>query len=254
MERAGGGGQGHGLGGRPGEGRPGPAALFLLGRHMFEQEFYEESRDLLYRAARHDARPVADRRQARMLLGIIQKYDNKNAEAEKVLKEALAIQPPTSTTPRCSTSWAARTCRGTPGGRAPRHAEDRAGHPQSPMASKAREQLQLRAKKHRIAIASGLRPPTGRGVNSPRGEFRENILIDQIHAIGEVGLLTASKNLRSNRVTSSGASSSARAHARHHHLACSRYGGHEPVRVSQRDPRVLLTPDHEGRGTDTAEA
>src|SRR5262245_31561269 len=49
-------------------------ALFFLGRHMFEQEFYEESRDLLYRAAAADtSRPVADRKQARMLLGIIQK-------------------------------------------------------------------------------------------------------------------------------------------------------------------------------------
>jgi thioredoxin-like negative regulator of GroEL len=76
-------------------------ALFLLGRHMFEQEFYEESRDLLYRAAAADtSRPVGDRKQARMLLGIIQKYDNKNAEAEKVLKEALAIQPPTEYDPK----------------------------------------------------------------------------------------------------------------------------------------------------------
>jgi thiol-disulfide isomerase/thioredoxin len=78
-----------------------PRALFLLGRHMFEQEFYEDSRDLLYRAAAVDtSQPVTDRKQARMLLGIIQKYDNKNAEAEKVLKEALAIQPPTEYDPK----------------------------------------------------------------------------------------------------------------------------------------------------------
>lgn len=78
-----------------------PKALFLLGRHMFEQEFYEESRDLLYRAAAADtSRPAAERKQARMLLGIIQKYDGKNAEAEKVLTDALAIQPPTEYDPK----------------------------------------------------------------------------------------------------------------------------------------------------------
>jgi len=78
-----------------------PQALFLLGRHMFEQEFYEESRDLLYRAIAADtSQPVDNRKQARMLVGIIQKYDGKNAEAEKVLKDALAIQPPTEYDPK----------------------------------------------------------------------------------------------------------------------------------------------------------
>jgi thioredoxin-like negative regulator of GroEL len=78
-----------------------PQALFQLGRHMFEQEFYEESRDLLYRAGAADtSQPVGNRKQARMLLGIIQKYDGKNPEAEKILKEALAIQPPTEYDPK----------------------------------------------------------------------------------------------------------------------------------------------------------
>lgn len=73
-----------------------PAALFGLGVHLFEQEFYEESRALLYRAAALDAqRPVKDRKQARMLLGIIQNYDKKYAEGESILKDALGIQPVT---------------------------------------------------------------------------------------------------------------------------------------------------------------
>ena len=78
-----------------------PAALFGLGVHLFEQEFYEDSRALLYRAASVDReRPVADRKQARMLLGIIQNYDRKYAEGETVLKEALGIRPVTEYDPK----------------------------------------------------------------------------------------------------------------------------------------------------------
>jgi len=73
-----------------------PAALFGLGVHLFEQEFYEDSRALLYRAATLDGeRPVKDRKQARMLIGIIQNYDRKYAEGESILKEALEIRPVT---------------------------------------------------------------------------------------------------------------------------------------------------------------
>jgi thioredoxin 1 len=71
-------------------------ALFGLGVHLFEQEYYEDSRTLLYRAASLDAtRPVKDRKQARMLIGIIQNYDRKYAEAESILNEGLAIRPVT---------------------------------------------------------------------------------------------------------------------------------------------------------------
>ena len=72
-----------------------PQALFQLGMHMFEQEAYPESRDLLRKATEADMRrPVGDRKQARMLIGIIQRYDNKLREAESVLKEGLALEPP----------------------------------------------------------------------------------------------------------------------------------------------------------------
>ena len=78
-----------------------PAALFGLGVHLFEQEFYEDSRALLYRAAAVDkSRPVGERKQARMLLGIIQNYDRKFAEGETVLKEALAFRPVTEYDPK----------------------------------------------------------------------------------------------------------------------------------------------------------
>lgn len=78
-----------------------PAALFGLGVHLFEQEFYEDSRELLYRAAALDKdSPVRDRKQARMLLGIIQNYDKKYAEGEQVLKEALGIRPVTDYDPK----------------------------------------------------------------------------------------------------------------------------------------------------------
>ena len=78
-----------------------PAALFGLGTHLFEQEFYEESRALLYRAAALDGdRPVKDRKQARMLIGIIQNYDRKYAEGESILKEALGLRPVTEYDPK----------------------------------------------------------------------------------------------------------------------------------------------------------
>jgi thioredoxin-like negative regulator of GroEL len=77
------------------------SALFSLGMHLFEQESYEESRDLLRRAAEVDAkRPVPDRKQARMLIGIIERYDNRLREAEAVLKEGLALQPTTEFDPK----------------------------------------------------------------------------------------------------------------------------------------------------------
>jgi thiol-disulfide isomerase/thioredoxin len=77
------------------------AALLGLGEHLFDQEFYEESRDLLYRAVKADGdEPAARRRMARMMLAIIQNYDRKYAEAEALLKEALGIKPPGEDEPR----------------------------------------------------------------------------------------------------------------------------------------------------------
>jgi TolA-binding protein len=68
---------------------------------MFEQDSYEESRDLLRRAAEVDMkRPVADRKQARMLIGIIDRYDAKYQRAEAVLKEGLALEPATEFDPK----------------------------------------------------------------------------------------------------------------------------------------------------------
>jgi thioredoxin-like negative regulator of GroEL len=76
-------------------------ALMALGVHLFEQESYEESRELLTRAARSDATsPVSARRQTRMLIGIIQTYDKKYDEAEDVLKQALALKPADELEPR----------------------------------------------------------------------------------------------------------------------------------------------------------
>ena len=69
-------------------------ALASLGQHLFEQEFYEESRDLLYRSLKGDQdQPAPGRRKVRMLLAIIQNYDRKYAEAEALLKGALRIKP-----------------------------------------------------------------------------------------------------------------------------------------------------------------
>jgi thioredoxin-like negative regulator of GroEL len=70
-------------------------ALAGLGQHLYEEEFYEESRELLYRSIKvdHDE-PAPSRRMARMILAIIQNYDRKYGDAEGLLKEALGIKPP----------------------------------------------------------------------------------------------------------------------------------------------------------------
>jgi thioredoxin-like negative regulator of GroEL len=121
------------------------AALGALGTHLFEQDAFDEARDLLGNSARYDAREVpATRRQTRMLLAIIENYDHHYPEAEALLKEGLAIGPLGDDEPkllfilgRTYMKWG--------------HAEDARrvmqkivlGHSQSPMASKAREQLAL---------------------------------------------------------------------------------------------------------------
>ena len=78
-----------------------PAALFGLGVHLFEQEYYEDSRALLYRAAAVDGSgrwASASRRACSS--GIIQNYDRKFAEGETVLKEALGFRPVTEYDPK----------------------------------------------------------------------------------------------------------------------------------------------------------
>jgi thioredoxin-related protein len=70
------------------------AALANLGVHLYEQEFYEESREILYRTTAADAgQPVDARRRARMLLAIIQYYDKKYGESEALVKDALGLKP-----------------------------------------------------------------------------------------------------------------------------------------------------------------
>jgi thiol-disulfide isomerase/thioredoxin len=73
-----------------------PEALAALAAHMFEQEAYEESGDLLLKAVAVDQACSADqRKRTRMLLGIVHSYRRKFPEAEAVLKEGLEIRPPT---------------------------------------------------------------------------------------------------------------------------------------------------------------
>jgi thioredoxin-like negative regulator of GroEL len=71
------------------------AALASLGIHLFDQEFYDESAELLERARWADAeQPAANRRKTRLLLAMIQNTHHHYAEAEALLKEALGFRPP----------------------------------------------------------------------------------------------------------------------------------------------------------------
>jgi thioredoxin-like negative regulator of GroEL len=69
-------------------------ALSALGVHLFEQDAYRESAELLNRACDVDARrPLDERKQNRLLLGAILKSDERYADSERVLKGALALPP-----------------------------------------------------------------------------------------------------------------------------------------------------------------
>ena len=71
-----------------------PEALAALGTHLFEQDAYRESRELLARATQYDVRrPLQERKRSRLLLGAIEKSDHRYAEAEAVLKQALSLPP-----------------------------------------------------------------------------------------------------------------------------------------------------------------
>jgi thioredoxin-like negative regulator of GroEL len=68
------------------------AALSALGVHLFEQDAYRESAELLNRACDVDGkRPLDERKQSRLLLGAILKSDERFADAERVLKGGLAL-------------------------------------------------------------------------------------------------------------------------------------------------------------------
>jgi thioredoxin-like negative regulator of GroEL len=69
-------------------------ALTGLGVHLFEQDAFAESLELLRRAAQVDAkRPMQERKQTRLLTGVILKAADKFPEAETVLKQGLGLQP-----------------------------------------------------------------------------------------------------------------------------------------------------------------
>jgi thiol-disulfide isomerase/thioredoxin len=69
-------------------------ALTGLGVHLFEQDSFAESLELLRRAAQVDAkRPIQERKQTRLLTGVILKATDNFPEAETALKQGLGLQP-----------------------------------------------------------------------------------------------------------------------------------------------------------------
>lgn len=118
-------------------------ALAALGRHLFEQESYEESEDFLARAAANDCdRPVPERRQTRLLLAMLQNAHRRYADAETLIKEALTLDPEGADQPQLLfmlshtyVSW------GRPDMGMETLQDIVEKHPQSPVAQKAREKL-----------------------------------------------------------------------------------------------------------------
>jgi thiol-disulfide isomerase/thioredoxin len=76
-------------------------AALGLGRHLYEQEDYEEAQALLRTAVAHDsAATVGERREARMLLAILAHVTRDFGEAERLVKEALKLGPDPEEQPR----------------------------------------------------------------------------------------------------------------------------------------------------------
>ena len=69
-------------------------ALTGLGVHLFEQDSFAESLDVLKRAADVDVkRPIQERKQTRLLTGVILKAADRFPAAETVLKQGIGLQP-----------------------------------------------------------------------------------------------------------------------------------------------------------------
>jgi len=124
-------------------------AAFALGQHLWSQECYEESEELLVHAAANDGdRPAHERRSTRLLLAILQNAQRRFAEAESLIKEALSLDPQGADQPkllfmlgRTYVSWG-------------RHEQGMQTmevivreHPQSPIAQRARETLVILERK-----------------------------------------------------------------------------------------------------------
>jgi thioredoxin-like negative regulator of GroEL len=77
------------------------AALIGLGRHLYEQEYFDEAQGLLRQAVAHDSQAnLEDRREARMLLAILAHVTRDFGEAERLVKEALSLGPDPDEQPR----------------------------------------------------------------------------------------------------------------------------------------------------------
>jgi thiol-disulfide isomerase/thioredoxin len=78
-----------------------PRPLLALGTHLYEQEYFDDARELLKKAVARDAEEEPEqRRRARMLLAIIEHVTHNFAEAEKLVKEALTLQPDSEDQPK----------------------------------------------------------------------------------------------------------------------------------------------------------
>jgi thiol-disulfide isomerase/thioredoxin len=69
-------------------------AALNLGRHLYEQEYYDDAQALLRQAIAHDSTAsVSERREGRMLLAILAHFTRDFGEAERLVKEALSLGP-----------------------------------------------------------------------------------------------------------------------------------------------------------------
>jgi thioredoxin-like negative regulator of GroEL len=120
-----------------------PRAFLALGTHLYEQEYFDEAREMLQKAVARDAGAGPDeRRQARMLLGIIEHVSRNFAEAEKLLKEALTLPPDPDDEPKLLfVLGRTQVSSGRPAEGMATFEEIVRQFPQSPVAAKARETL-----------------------------------------------------------------------------------------------------------------
>ena len=130
-----------------------PRALLALGTHLYEQEYFDDARELLKQAVARDAgEEPENRRQARMLLAIIEHVTRNFGEAERLVKEALALQPNDEDQPKLLFFLGGPTCR--PAGRR------RGSRPSRSSSASTRRAPWRRRPGTRSSTSAGAQPPS----------------------------------------------------------------------------------------------
>ena len=239
-----------------------PRALLALGSHLFEQEYFDEARDLLQKAVARDVEAELDeRRRARMLLAIIEHVTRNFGEAERLVKEALSLEAgpggPAEAPLRARADLlllgpSGRGCRDLRGDRARVPAEP--GRRQGARVARQPPPALNRHSPWRPAVTGGGLRIRG-GSRVPPGSTGGDAT--RVGALGSPPLPVASRGGQELQEQSGDLLRLLLlrdvATARDHDLARARNSGHEAVGVGEGNPAVVVSPEDESRRLDAGQ-